>query len=120
MLFVHFFVVVTKKIAKRVHQLHHHFAGCHAPELIATMTCKTTKINFGGLLGLSTKINTHENYPLCSTYLVVQDGRSWIVSRLYPGEATRQDGGIMLGISGHEGDQAPIARAYLSLLLQLP
>ena len=34
-------------------------AGCHAPELIAA-----TKINFGGLFGLSTKINTHENYLL--------------------------------------------------------
>ena len=33
-------------------------AGCHAPELIAATKFKTTKINFGGLFGLSTKI-TH-------------------------------------------------------------
>ena len=41
-------------------------ARCHAPELIAATKFKTTKINFGGLFGLSTKIiiNTHENYPL--------------------------------------------------------
>ena len=39
-------------------------AGCHAPELNAATKFKTTKINFGGLFGLSTKINTHENYPL--------------------------------------------------------
>ena len=44
--------------------LHHHFSGCHAPELIAATKFKTTKINFGGLFGFSTKINTHENYPL--------------------------------------------------------
>ena len=31
-------------------------AGCHAPELIAATKFKTTKINFGGLFGLSTKI----------------------------------------------------------------
>ena len=69
MLFVQVFVVyvVTKKIAseiERVYRLHHHFAGYHAPELIAATKFKTTKINFGGLFGLSTKINTHENYPL--------------------------------------------------------
>ena len=65
MLFVQVFV--TKKIAseiEHVYRLHHHFAGCHAPELIAATKFKTTKINFGGLFGLSTKINTHENYPL--------------------------------------------------------
>ena len=48
----------------RVSRLHHHYAGCHAPELIAATKFKTMKINFGGLFGLSTKINTHENYPL--------------------------------------------------------
>ncbi|MCG8624938.1 MAG: hypothetical protein MJE68_23430, partial [Proteobacteria bacterium] len=40
------------------------YAGCDTPELIAATKFKTTKINFGGLFGLSTKINTHENYPL--------------------------------------------------------
>ena len=67
MLFVQVFVVVIKKIAseiERVYRLHHHFAGCHAPELIAATKFKTTKIKFGGLFGLSTKINTHDNYPL--------------------------------------------------------
>ena len=39
-------------------------AGCHAPELIAATKFKTMKINFGGLFGLSMKINTHENYLL--------------------------------------------------------
>ena len=65
--FVQVFVVVTKKIAseiERVYRLHHHFVGCHTPELIAATKFKTTKIKFGGLFGLSTKINTHENYPL--------------------------------------------------------
>ena len=38
--------------------------GCHAPELIAATKFKTTKINFEGLFGFSTKINTHKNYPL--------------------------------------------------------
>ena len=38
--------------------------GCHAPELIAATKFKTTKIKFWGPFGLSTKINTHENYPL--------------------------------------------------------
>ena len=38
--------------------------GCHAPALIAATKFKTTKINFGGLFRLSTKSNTHENYPL--------------------------------------------------------
>ena len=68
MLFVQVFVVVViKKIAseiERVYRLHHHFAGCHAPELIAATKFKMEKINFGGLFGLSTKINTHENYPV--------------------------------------------------------
>ena len=36
----------------------------HAPKLIAATKFKTTQINFGSLFGLSTKINTHENYPL--------------------------------------------------------
>ena len=39
-------------------------AGVPRPELIAATKFKTTKINFGGLFGISTKINTHENYPL--------------------------------------------------------
>ena len=34
-------------------------AGCHAPELIAATKFKTTKINFGGLFGLSTKITRY-------------------------------------------------------------
>ena len=73
MLFIQVFVValVIKKIAseiERVYRLHHHFAGCHAPELIAATKFKTTKINFGGLFGLSMKINTHENYPLYGMY----------------------------------------------------
>ena len=63
MLFIQVFVVVTK-IASEIERVYHHFAGCHAPELIAATKFKTTKINFGGLFGLSTKINTHENYPL--------------------------------------------------------
>ena len=61
MLFVQVFVVVTKKIVSKikcVYRLHHHFAGCHTPEMIAAMKFKTTDINFGGLIGLSTKI-TH-------------------------------------------------------------
>ncbi|MCG8626132.1 MAG: hypothetical protein MJE68_29555, partial [Proteobacteria bacterium] len=33
--------------------------GCHAPELIAATKFKTTKINFGGLFGLSTKITRY-------------------------------------------------------------
>ena len=44
--------------------------GCHAPELIAATKFKITKINFGGLFGLSTKINTHENYLLYGIYHV--------------------------------------------------
>ena len=73
MLSVQVSVVVTKKIAseiERVYRLHHHFAGCHAPELIAATKFKTTKINFGDLFGLSTKINTHENYPLYGIYFI--------------------------------------------------
>ena len=56
MLFV--FVVVTKITSeiKRMYRLHHHYAGCHAPELIAATKFKTTKISLGGLFGLSTKI----------------------------------------------------------------
>ena len=34
-------------------------AGCHAPELIAATKFKTTKINFWGLFGLSTKITRY-------------------------------------------------------------
>ena len=52
----------NKKIAseiERVYRLHHHFAGCHAPELNAATKFKTTKINFGGLFGLSTKITRY-------------------------------------------------------------
>ena len=70
MLFVEVFIVVIKKIEseiERVYRLHHRLCrvpACHAPELIAATKFKTTKINFGGLSGLSTKINTHENYPL--------------------------------------------------------
>ena len=64
-LFIQVFVVVTKKIAARVSRaITSAFAGCHAPELIAATQFKTTKINFGDLFGLSTKINTHENYAL--------------------------------------------------------
>ena len=36
---------------------------CHAPRLVAVTKFKTTKINFEGLFGLSTKIRSHENYP---------------------------------------------------------
>ena len=36
--------------------------------MIAATKFKPTKINFGGLFGLSTKINTHENYPLYGIY----------------------------------------------------
>ena len=36
---------------------------CHAPRLVAVTKFKTTKINFEGLFGLSTKIRLHENYP---------------------------------------------------------
>ena len=35
---------------------------CHAPGLVAVMKFKTTKINFEGLFGLSTKISNHEKY----------------------------------------------------------
>ena len=67
MLFVQVFVVVTKKVVseiERVYQLHHHFAGCHTPKLIAATKFKTTKINFGGLFGLSMKINTYPLYGI--------------------------------------------------------
>ena len=46
-------------------------AGCHAPELIAATKFKTTKINFRGLFGLSTKINTHKNYLLYGMWAFV-------------------------------------------------
>ena len=69
MLFVQVFVVVIKKIRRErdracVSITSSLVPGCHTPELIAATKFKTTKINFGGLFGLSTKINTHENYPL--------------------------------------------------------
>ena len=70
MLFVQVFVVVTKKIAseiERVYRLHHHFAGCHAPELIAATKFKITKSNFGGLFGLFTKITRYTVFWI--TYL---------------------------------------------------
>ena len=72
MLFVEVFVAVIKKIANARSSVCIDYiiacAGCHAPELIAATKFKTTKINFGGLFGLSTKINTHENYPLYGIY----------------------------------------------------
>ena len=69
MLFVRVFVVVIKKIVSEIERVYRFIAcaGCHAPELIAATKFKTTKINFGGLFGLSTKINSHENYPLYGT-----------------------------------------------------
>ena len=36
---------------------------CYAPRLVAVTKFKTTKINFEGFFGLSTKISTHENHP---------------------------------------------------------
>ena len=36
---------------------------CHTPRLVAVTKFKTTKINFEGLFGLSTKIRPHENCP---------------------------------------------------------
>ena len=59
MLFVQVFVVVIKKIVseiERVYRLHHRLCQVPRPELIAATKFKTTKINFGGLFGLSTKI----------------------------------------------------------------
>ena len=59
MLFVQVFVIVTKKIAseiEHVYQLHHHFAGCHAPELIAATKFKTTKIKLGAFSDFPRKL----------------------------------------------------------------
>ena len=42
--------------------------GCHAPELIAATKFKTTKINFGGLFGLSTKITRYTVYISMEIY----------------------------------------------------
>ena len=65
MLFVQVVVVVIKKIVSEIERDNIiACGGCHAPELIAATKFKTTKINFGALFGLSTKINAHENCPL--------------------------------------------------------
>ena len=65
-------------------------AECHAPELIAATKFKTTKINFGGLFGVSTKINTHENYPLygspCPNLEGINDALSYKFRRLMIGQ----------------------------------
>ena len=58
MLFVQVFVVVTKKRSSAC------IDTLPGVTLIAATKFKTTKINFGGLFGLSTKISTHEYYPL--------------------------------------------------------
>ena len=44
---------------------------CHAPRLVAVTKFKTTKINFEGLFGLSTKIRPHENYTCHTVHLLI-------------------------------------------------
>ena len=56
--------LVTKKITNaRVSIISSLVQQCHAPGLVAVTKFKTTKMNFQGLFGLSTKISPHENYP---------------------------------------------------------
>ena len=51
--------LVTKKIASEIECVIHVLVQCHAPVLVAVSKFKTTKINFEGLFGLSTKITCH-------------------------------------------------------------